>query len=485
MSVQQHDVHAQSRRPGRGAAAVRGPQVRLPPAEQLRGAVRELPGGDRRDASATRCRCRRCRGCRAGWARCAKGARRIIFVSEGFTSLLPPQMRDPNAQMPGFGNPAAGNPGAGSSIDRGPRALPRRRRVDVSDLRDVFDTANRNNTAIYAVDPRGLATGEFDINENVGGRGTTRTILRATQDTLRMLADNTDGRAIVNRNDLEKGLRADRARHQRLLPARLQLDAAPTDGKFHEIKVRVKRPGVQVRSRKGYWAPTRRGGGQGERAAQAAAAAGGREGAQQRRDAASATPTSRPGSARARQRQQDARDVRVGADPADSRREAPGRGARPGAGLQPRRRGVLPRARSGRGRRARRRRRRRCGRAQPALRTGSKVTFEAPPGRMQCPRRSCRTRRARCSIRSSRRSPSRTSRGTEVRLSTPAVLRARTPREFQALARDPDPVPTSLREFRRTDRLLIRFFAVVPGGASSAEVVGAACSTGWGRRWWT
>jgi hypothetical protein len=60
--------------------------------------------------------------------------------------------------------------------------------------------------------------------------------------------------------------------------------------------------------------------------------------------------------------------------------------------------------------------------------------------------------------------------GTDVRLSTPAVLRARTPREFQAITRDPDPVPTALREFRRSDRLLIRFFANVPGGAASADV---------------
>ncbi len=30
----------------------------------------------------------------------------------------------------------------------------------------------------------------------------------------------------------------------------------PADGKFHQIKVRVKRPGIDVRARKGYWAPS-------------------------------------------------------------------------------------------------------------------------------------------------------------------------------------------------------------------------------------
>ena len=75
---------------------------------------------------------------------------------------------------------------------------------------------------------------------------TDRRTLQMTQDTLRSLSEETDGRAIVNRNDLLRGARADRARLELLLPARLQLDAAPTDGKFHEIKVRVKRRGVEV-----------------------------------------------------------------------------------------------------------------------------------------------------------------------------------------------------------------------------------------------
>src|SRR2546429_9446584 len=73
-------------------------------------------------------------------------------------------------------------------------------------------------------------------------------------DTLRTLALQTDGRAIVNRNDLATGM----AQIVRDTSAYYLLGynstQAPSDGKFHEIKVRVKRPGLQLRSRKGYWA---------------------------------------------------------------------------------------------------------------------------------------------------------------------------------------------------------------------------------------
>src|SRR5437899_5311381 len=75
-------------------------------------------------------------------------------------------------------------------------------------------------------------------------------------DTLRELAEQTDGRAIVNRNDLMAGMKQITKDSSAYYLIGYNSSQAPSDGKFHEIKVRVKRPGVQVRARKGYWALT-------------------------------------------------------------------------------------------------------------------------------------------------------------------------------------------------------------------------------------
>ncbi|MCX6551798.1 MAG: VWA domain-containing protein, partial [Acidobacteria bacterium] len=72
-----------------------------------------------------------------------EGRKAIILVSEGFSSLLPPQMRDPNAQLPGIGNPSAGNPLAGSSSVQEDRARFSADADMMSDLREVFNTANQ------------------------------------------------------------------------------------------------------------------------------------------------------------------------------------------------------------------------------------------------------------------------------------------------------------------------------------------------------
>src|SRR6185436_2973743 len=145
------------------------------------------------------------------------------------------------------------NPSAGDNDLNEDRAQWRASLDMDSDLREVYDNANRNNVAIYAVDPRGLPGFEFDINENVGLR-TDSKYLSSTMDTLRVLAENTDGRAIVNRNDVAVGMKQIARDQSAYYLIGYNSSQAPADGKFHEIKVRVKRPGVQVRARKGYWA---------------------------------------------------------------------------------------------------------------------------------------------------------------------------------------------------------------------------------------
>jgi VWFA-related protein len=105
--------------------------------------------------------------------------------------------------------------------------------------REAMEAANRGNVTIHVIDPRPLGSVGF------GGAN-----------TLRRIAADTGGRAIINTNDPTEqleGVMADAS-------AYYLLGYSPTrkgnDGKFHEIKVRVKRRGVRVTARRGYWAPT-------------------------------------------------------------------------------------------------------------------------------------------------------------------------------------------------------------------------------------
>ena len=182
-----------------------------------------------------------------------EGRKSLILLSEGYASVLPPQLR--SNQVAGVSSPG--------DLTRDPFAADNNlaeERMKFSqdmdlqnDLRDVFDTANRNNTSIYSVDPRGLAIGDFDITANISMQ-TSQGQLSATIDTLRELSENTDGRAIVNRNDIGAGMKQIIRDASAYYLVGYNSNPAPTDGKFHEIKVKVKRPGVQVRARKGYWA---------------------------------------------------------------------------------------------------------------------------------------------------------------------------------------------------------------------------------------
>ena len=102
---------------------------------------------------------------------------------------------------------------------------------------DTVRAANESNTAIYTVDPRGL-------------------VARAAQDSLYVLAENTGAKPIVNSNAIEGPLRQVVKDASAFYLLGYSSAKNPADGRFHQIKVRVKRGGLEVLARKGYWAPS-------------------------------------------------------------------------------------------------------------------------------------------------------------------------------------------------------------------------------------
>jgi VWFA-related protein len=184
-----------------------------------------------------------------------EGRKAVIYISEGLTGMLPPQLRNVDASLGGMLNPLARSPLAGEDSTREQTAAVFGQAELYSQLREVFTAANRNNAAIYTLDPRGLTPFEFDINEAVGPVQDRRA-LQMGQDMLRSLAEETDGRAIINRNDLGPGLEQIVRDSSFYYLIGYNSTQAPTDGKFHPITVRLNRRGMDVRARKGYWALT-------------------------------------------------------------------------------------------------------------------------------------------------------------------------------------------------------------------------------------
>ncbi len=124
-------------------------------------------------------------------------------------------------------------------------------------FRDLLDVANRANASFYPVDPRGLPV--FDDSIGPGKPLTPTASINRLQyklETLRTLAENTDGLAVLNNNNLNASMRkiSDDLSSYYLLG--YYSTNTKLDGTFRNLKVRVKTPGVDVRARRGYRAAT-------------------------------------------------------------------------------------------------------------------------------------------------------------------------------------------------------------------------------------
>lgn len=75
----------------------------------------------------------------------------------------------------------------------------------VSEIAELTREANRANATIYTIDPRGLVGGP-DLDQQIDPTE-WQDFIRTTQNSLRVIAEQTGGIAVVNQNDFDKALK--------------------------------------------------------------------------------------------------------------------------------------------------------------------------------------------------------------------------------------------------------------------------------------
>jgi hypothetical protein len=321
----------------------------------------------------------------------------------------------------------------------------------IYEMQQVFSAANRQNTSIYSVDPRGLAVFEYGIEKGVVLTQDANS-LRQTQDTLQVLAANTDGRAIINRNDLATGMKQIIRDSSAYYLLGYSSSQAPTDGKFHNIKVNIKRKGLDVRARKGYWAYTvddvaRANAPRKEDSVPTAVSTALGDLSTPTRDKSAhfwiGTTRGENGMARVTFSWEPAPLV-----PGQTREDPPAKVALMAVGRDGRQvfRGTVPEDATA-----------------AAAAKGGAVSFDAPPGQLQLKMTVEGTRNQVIDTLGREITvPDFTS--VTMSFGTPKVFRVRTIPELNSLKANPDAIPTTEREFSRTDRLFVRADAYAPGG---------------------
>ena len=125
-------------------------------------------------------------------------------------------------------------------------------------FRTLLTQASRANISVYPVTPDGLGVFDSPISDKDQAFALTREFRSRDQPRRRAcgrLAENTDGLAIVNTNDLSNGMKRiiDDVSAYYLLG--YYSTNTRNDGRYRKIEVKLKQPGIHTRARRGYFAP--------------------------------------------------------------------------------------------------------------------------------------------------------------------------------------------------------------------------------------
>jgi len=171
----------------------------------------------------------------------------LVYVSDGY-DFNPFQdarlgLMDPNSpfaqnEFQRQQNQAAAQNGSSGSTTTDPYTQQQKQSEEFADadlareLGDLTRSANRANVTMYTIDPRGLV-GMGDIDEQVDPTQ-WNDFVRKSQDSLRVLAEETGGIAVVNQNDFSKALK--------------RIDAETSD--YYVLGYYSKNPDIMKRRRK-------------------------------------------------------------------------------------------------------------------------------------------------------------------------------------------------------------------------------------------
>jgi VWFA-related protein len=130
--------------------------------------------------------------------------------------------------------------------------------------KQMVHAAQLANVTVHTLDPNSLETtnvhagDDFQSGTPVSAGATSqekanRAFLIERQQSLQAVADWTGGRAIMNTNAPEESVRPILDESSAYYLLAFETTDTKRDGRFHPVTVKVNRPGVQVRTRKGYY----------------------------------------------------------------------------------------------------------------------------------------------------------------------------------------------------------------------------------------
>jgi VWFA-related protein len=120
----------------------------------------------------------------------------------------------------------------------------------IRELAELTRAANRANATFYTIDPRGLVGGP-DLDEKVDPTE-WNDYVRVSQDSLRVIAEQTGGIAVVNQNDFDKALKRIDAETSDYYVLGFYSSNPDPLKRTRKIEVKIKRPDLSVWSRPQY-----------------------------------------------------------------------------------------------------------------------------------------------------------------------------------------------------------------------------------------